>query len=84
VRIVLNGHDHNMQRIRPHDGIVEFISGAGGRHRHGVDEGDPLLAFSDDKHFGALRLRLSPERARWRFVTVGGRVLDRGVLFCQS
>ena len=83
-RIILNGHDHNMQRIRPRGGIVEFIAGAGGRHRHDVDDDDPLLAFSNDRRFGALRLKLSPGRAQWRFVAVGGRVLDRGSLLCRA
>jgi calcineurin-like phosphoesterase family protein len=83
-RIIVNGHDHDMQRLRPRDGIVEFISGAGGRHRHNVDEKDPKLAFGDDGHFGALRLRLSFERAKWRFVSARGRVLDKGSLRCQT
>jgi hypothetical protein len=83
-RIIVNGHDHDMQRLRARDGIVEFISGAGGRHRHNVHEKDPDLAFGDDDHFGALRLRLSPERAKWRFVSARGRVLDKGALFCQA
>src|SRR5439155_808365 len=35
--IVLTGHDHNMQRLRPIDGITEFVSGAGGwRRRRGA------------------------------------------------
>ena len=29
--IVLSGHDHNMQRLAPVDGITQFISGAGGK-----------------------------------------------------
>lgn len=83
-RIVLSGHDHDMQRLRARDGMVQFIAGAGGRHRHEVDKDDPRLAFGDDDHFGALRLRLSPERAKWRFVSARGRVLDKGSLFCQA
>ena len=83
-RIVVNAHDHDMQRLRPRDGIVQFISGAGGRHRHNVDEDDPDLAFGDDGHFGALRLRLSAERAKWRFVSARGRVLDSGSLSCRA
>jgi len=83
-RIIVNGHDHDMQRMRPRDGIVEFISGAGGRHRANVREKDPRLAFGDDGHFGALRLRLSPEQAKWRFVSAGGRVLDKGKLSCHA
>ena len=82
-RIVVTGHDHDMQRLRLRDGITQFISGAGGRHRHDVDEGDPILAFGDDDHFGALRLRLSEGRAKWRFVSAGGRILDAGSLSCR-
>jgi hypothetical protein len=83
-RIVLSGHDHDMQRLRPRDGIVQFISGAGGRHRHNVNEDARRLAFGDDQHFGALRLRLSPEKAQWRFVSARGHVLGKGALFCQA
>jgi Calcineurin-like phosphoesterase len=83
-RIVVNGHDHNMQRMRSRHGIVEFISGAGGRERYDVDEDYPRLAFSDDQHYGALRLRLSPERAKWRFVTPHKHVLDSGTLRCHA
>jgi Calcineurin-like phosphoesterase len=83
-RIVVNGHDHDMQRLKPRDGIVQFISGAGGQEQYKVDEDDPDLAFGDDDHFGALRLRLSDERAKWRFVTPRGRVLDSGSLGCRA
>ena len=83
-RIVVTGHDHNMQRLRRRDGITHFISGAGGRHRHNVRERDPDLAFGDDDHFGALRLVLSEGRAKWRFVTARGRVLDAGSLRCRA
>jgi hypothetical protein len=83
-RIVVNGHDHNMQRMKPRHGLVEFVSGAGGRTRYDVDERDRRLAFSNDKVFGALRLQLSPERAVWSFVSSKGRVLDSGSLGCQE
>ena len=83
-RIVITGHDHNMQRLRRRDRISQFISGAGGRHRYDVDEDDPILAFSDDQHFGALRLRLSQGFAEWRFIATDGRVLDSGSLGCRA
>jgi hypothetical protein len=82
-RMIVTGHDHNMQRLKPRDGIVPFISGAGGRHRHNVRERDRQLAFGDDNHFGALRLRLSEGRAKWRFVSARGHKLGSGSLRCQ-
>jgi Calcineurin-like phosphoesterase len=83
-RIIVNGHDHNMQRMRERDGIVEFVSGAGGRHLYSVNENDPRLAFADDTHYGALRLQLSRGTARWRFVSAKGRALKSGVLRCHA
>jgi hypothetical protein len=83
-RIVLGGHDHNLQRFRQHSGSAQFVSGAGGRHLHSVDERDDRLAFADDEHYGALRLRLSPTRARWAFIAANGQRLDEGTLHCRA
>jgi hypothetical protein len=83
-RLVVNGHDHNSQRLREQDGIVEYIAGAGGRKLYEVDESDKQLAFSNDTNYAALRLTLSPGVARWRFVAVGGTVLDSGSLRCRA
>jgi Calcineurin-like phosphoesterase len=82
--IVVNGHDHNMQRLRPIDGITEFISGAGGRSLYELDENDSRLAFANDETYGALRLELRPGSARYTFVELGGRVLDSGTIKCRS
>lgn len=81
--IVLNGHDHDMQRMRPVDGITEFVSGAGGRSHYGVDRGDARLAFADDTRYGALRLELRPGSATYEFVAADDRVLDSGTVRCR-
>jgi hypothetical protein len=80
-RIVINGHEHDMQRFHPRDGIVEFVSGAGGYGLYRL-RGHAGLAWGDDTHFGALRLSLRPGRARWAFVTEGGATLDSGTIAC--
>lgn len=83
-RMIVTGHDHNMQRMRARDGIVEFVAGAGGRRLYPVDESDRRLAVSNDTRYGALHLALSPGRARWRFVAVGGGVLASGLVRCRA
>lgn len=82
--LVVNGHEHNMQRLLPVDGIVQVVSGAGGHGNHYGVEDDPRLAFSDDEHDGALRISLRPGRARLEFVAVGGEILDSSTVRCSE
>jgi 3',5'-cyclic AMP phosphodiesterase CpdA len=79
--IVLGGHDHDMQRFKPIDGMTQFVSGAGGRERYSVRR-DSRLAFANDTDYGALRLELRPGTAAYAFVDSAGRVLDRGTIRC--
>ncbi|MDX6719669.1 MAG: hypothetical protein QOJ63_1923 [Solirubrobacteraceae bacterium] len=81
--IVLAGHEHDMQRMHPIDGITSFVSGAGGHGHYALRRDDPRLAFGDDREDGALRLRLRPGTASYAFVSAGGRVLDSGALRCR-
>jgi hypothetical protein len=81
--IVLNGHDHGMQRFGPIDGISQFIVGSGGHGHHPLKQLTRRNAFADDQHYGALRLTLKPGQARYRLVAVGGRTLDAGTIRCR-
>lgn len=82
VPLVLNGHDHNLQRMRPVQGTTQYVIGAGGHNRYAVDEGDARLAFANDSLDGALRLRLRPGRADLRVISTDGAVLDRFTATC--
>ena len=81
--LVLGAHDHNMQRFRPRDGLVQFISGAGGDGFYESDENDGRLAWDEDDEYGALRLTLRPGVARFRFVAPPNRTLDSGTIRCR-
>ncbi len=82
--IVLSGHDHDMQRLGPIDGITQLISGSGGSSLYPVNGADPRLAFFDDTHHGATRLKLRPDRAVVSFVASDGSVLDRSAVSCRQ
>jgi hypothetical protein len=81
--IVVTGHDHNLQRMKPRDGIVHFVSGGGGHGHYNLNERDPRLAWANERSYGALRLELSPGRARYAFVNDRGRTLDSGTISCR-
>jgi Calcineurin-like phosphoesterase len=82
--IVLSGHDHDMQRLQPVDGITPYVDGAGGRELYPVDRTDPRLAFADDAHHGALRIKLRPGRAVLTFLAEDGTPLDQSTVSCHQ
>jgi hypothetical protein len=82
-RLVVTGHEHDLQRLRPRDGITQYISGAGGHQLYPVDESDPRLEFSEDERFGALRIELRPGRADLAFIASDGSELDRSSAECE-
>jgi Calcineurin-like phosphoesterase len=82
--VVLSGHDHDMQRLHPIDGITPLVDGAGGHDLYPVNRADPRLAFADDTHHGALRIKLRPGRAFLSFVAEDGTTLDRSAVSCSQ
>ena len=49
VSLVLNGHDHVYERIKPQNGIQYFVEGSSGQLRDGdLRKGSPLTAFGND------------------------------------
>ncbi len=82
--LVVNAHDHNMQRFAPFRGITELIAGAGGHGLYDIPDDDDRPAFTNDTDYGALRLELEPGVARFRFVAADGRTLDEGSVPCEE
>jgi acid phosphatase type 7 len=82
-RLVLNGHEHDMQRMSPRRGIVELIDGAGGHSFYGLRRRYPGLRFSSPDEFGAIRMELRPGVARIAFVSIEGKQLDRTSVDCH-
>jgi acid phosphatase type 7 len=82
--LVVAAHEHDTQRFKPRDGMVELVAGAGGDGKPLYElEEDDRLAFGNDEDHAALRLELEPGRARYAFVTADGRELDSGQVSCE-
>jgi predicted phosphodiesterase len=83
VNVALSGHDHIYERIKPQQGIQYFVSGAGGKVRHGnIDRHSGLSAasFDDDNHFMVFEIEHS--LARFQAISDSGIVVDNGSLAC--
>jgi len=83
-RIVLSGHDHNLQRHRPGRGLIQYVVGAGGRGRYHLREGDSTMAWARDDVNAALRIVLKPGSAVLEFRTPRHRVVDRSRVSCSQ
>jgi hypothetical protein len=81
--LVVNGHDHDMQRLRPIGGTTELVSGSGGHGLYALRP-DARRMFGDDRTYGALRIDLRPGHARLRFVAADGRVLYSSAVRCRQ
>jgi hypothetical protein len=82
-RLVISGHDHDMQRFRARGGLIQLVAGAGGKSHYPVNRRRSGLAFADDQHYGALRIELTPGRARLTFVDTAGRTLNSANVACR-
>ena len=81
-RLVVSGHDHDMQQLRRRDGIVQLVAGSGGHERYPVQTGRGDVVWANDTAYGALRMRLRPGLARYAFVRADGAVLHAGRVGC--
>ena len=81
VSLVLNGHDHVYERIKPQNGIPYFVEGSSGQLRDGdLRKDSPLTAngFDTDRTFMLVEI----EKDDLTFLAVSrlGQVVDSGVI----
>ena len=82
-RVVLSGHDHNLQRHAPQHDLVQYVVGAGGRGRYKLHSAPSTMVWGTDSVDGALRIVLRPGHALLEFRAPGGRLLDRSRASCS-
>lgn len=80
VNVVLNGHEHFYERIKPQKGIYYFISGAGGKLRPGDVKKTSLTEKSFDQALNFMLIEISGDQFHFQVVSHDGRQVDEGVL----
>jgi len=84
VNVVLTGHDHFYERVKPQKGIYYFVSGGGGKLRKGdVRSNSPLTAkaFDTDLHF--MIAEIVDDSLFFQAISRTGETIDSGVLARQ-
>jgi calcineurin-like phosphoesterase family protein len=84
VNVVLAGHEHFYERIKPQKGIYYFISGAGGKLRAGdVKDRSPLTEKAFDQDLSFMLLEVVDDQLHFQVISRTGKTVDSGVLMNQ-
>jgi hypothetical protein len=85
VNVVLTGHDHFYERIKPQKGIYYFVSGAGGKLREGdVKERSPLTDKFFDSDMSFMLAEIVKNEMHFQVISRTGETVDSGVLINQK
>jgi predicted phosphodiesterase len=80
VDVVLNGHEHFYERIKPQKGIYYFITGAGGKLREGdVKERSPLTDKAFDKDLSFMLIEVLQDEFHYQVISRAGETVDSGM-----
>jgi hypothetical protein len=81
VDVVLTGHDHVYERIKPQKGIYYFVSGAGGKLREGdVQDTSPLIEKSYDRDLHFMLFEVVGDQMYFQAISRTGETIDSGVI----
>ena len=81
VSLVLNGHDHVYERIKPQNGIQYFVEGSSGKLRRGdLRQGSPLTAFGNDETRTFMLMEIDGDNMTFNAVDMAGNVIDSGLI----
>jgi 3',5'-cyclic AMP phosphodiesterase CpdA len=80
VALVLNGHEHFYERIKPQNGVYYFIEGASGELRpHDINESNITASgFDTDNTF--MLLEFAGDQMNFQAISRSGKVVDAGTI----
>ena len=84
VNLVLTGHDHVYERIKPQKGIYYFVSGAGGKLRSGDIRQSELTDKSFDRDMHFMLFEGAGNQMYFQTISRTGETIDSGVLANQG
>jgi len=79
VSVVLTGHDHFYERVKPQKGITYFVTGSGGQLREGnIDRQSGLTASGFDTDQAFMVAEIVGDQMYFNAVSRTGRIVDSG------
>jgi hypothetical protein len=81
VSVVLNGHDHFYERVKPQKGIAYFVVGSGGQLRKGnIDRRSGITAVGFDTDLAFMAVEITGDEMYFSVISRLGQPVDSGML----
>jgi len=84
IDVVLSGHEHVYERIRPQHGISYFVSGAAGSLRAGDIQRSALTAKGFDTDYSFILMEIAGDELYFQAISRTGQTVDAGVISRQT
>jgi len=78
VNVVLSGHEHFYERIKPQKGIAYFIIGSSAKLRKGDLQKSDLTAFGDDREYAFMLMEIVGDELFFQTINQSGKTIDVG------
>jgi hypothetical protein len=78
--VVLQGHDHFYERLKPQQGIHYFVVGGSAKLRYGDIETSPLTAKGFDTGYSFMLVEIAGDEMHFQTVSDLGNTVDSGVI----
>jgi hypothetical protein len=78
VKVVLAGHDHFYERLRPQQGVQYFVVGGAAKLRAGNARRTEISAKAFDRDNSFLLLEIEGDTLRFQAVSRTGETVDKG------
>ena len=78
VNVVLSGHEHFYERIKPQKGIAYFIVGSSAKLRKGDLQKSDLTAFGDDSEYAFMLMEIVGDELFFQTINQSGKTIDVG------
>ena len=81
ISVVLTGHDHFYERVKPQNGITYFVVGSGGKLRSGnIDRSTGITAKGFDTDLAFMAAEIAGDEMYFNTVSRTGQTIDSGIL----
>jgi len=81
VSVVLTGHDHFYERVKPQKGITYFVVGSGGQLRKGnIDQRSGITAQGFDTDLVFMAAEIAGDEMYFQAIARDGRTVDSGMV----